>query len=372
MQELKSKPPAPTPEQTGVPNKPLDFGTQVRWEKSPRKLIDFLKTLGWVAPLTVLIWIYAEREQSATREQVTVPIEVRLQEPNRVVRLTDAPDSDNNLILTLAGPRTNLDRVIRDITTISTDHQRIQLLVPAKKPRGNQGLSALDLVAANPIFTANGISVKGVAPQQITVFIDDLEEKELPIQGPAGMSNIVEDPSFSPSLVKVRAPQSAFEEAAKTGKLRLVADLSRVDAFRTPGHHDVASVPLTWEFQGPNVVLSTLAVRAAFDVKLAEQEFTIPSLSVFIVIPSVVQDRFDVKFPTTIANVKVAGPADVIAKLRDDTVPAGARLYVDPGKLIPGRELQGTLKFDHPDGVHFVDDASKLVTYQLTEKTGTQ
>src|SRR4051812_27900483 len=36
----------------------------------------FFKTLLWVAPLTILIWIYAERQQQYKQNDVSIPIEV--------------------------------------------------------------------------------------------------------------------------------------------------------------------------------------------------------------------------------------------------------------------------------------------------------
>ena len=56
------------------------------------RLIDGLKTFLWVAPLTVLIWIYAEREQIATLPDVPVAIEVRSAATDRVVMLVSPED----------------------------------------------------------------------------------------------------------------------------------------------------------------------------------------------------------------------------------------------------------------------------------------
>src|SRR5689334_21555844 len=48
---------------------------------------NFLKSLPWVVPLTVLIWVYAEREQLADDPKVPIPIEVRTSDPNRIARI---------------------------------------------------------------------------------------------------------------------------------------------------------------------------------------------------------------------------------------------------------------------------------------------
>src|SRR5881392_2688309 len=51
-----------------------------------------LKTLAWVTPLTILIWVYAEREQVTSRP-VTIPIAVKSVDPNRIVRLRSGDES---------------------------------------------------------------------------------------------------------------------------------------------------------------------------------------------------------------------------------------------------------------------------------------
>src|SRR4051812_14869415 len=40
-------------------------------------LLAGLKTSTWLVPLTVLIWIYAEREQVYNAEDRTIPIDIR-------------------------------------------------------------------------------------------------------------------------------------------------------------------------------------------------------------------------------------------------------------------------------------------------------
>src|SRR3954466_12407629 len=70
---------------------------------------NFLKNLVWVAPLTLLIWVYAEREQTVTLGPVTFPLEVRTTDPNKLATLRKP--QDKNVVVELSGPRARLDRV---------------------------------------------------------------------------------------------------------------------------------------------------------------------------------------------------------------------------------------------------------------------
>ena len=62
-----------------------------RWARNTftrDQLASGLRSLLWVAPLTVLIWIYAEREQIITTDTpLYIPIQVVSTDPDRVVTL---------------------------------------------------------------------------------------------------------------------------------------------------------------------------------------------------------------------------------------------------------------------------------------------
>src|SRR5438309_5499896 len=59
---------------------------------SKRQLISSLKSLAWVAPLTILIWIYAEREQLAVATNVQVTVDVKRTVDDRIIRVLDPTD----------------------------------------------------------------------------------------------------------------------------------------------------------------------------------------------------------------------------------------------------------------------------------------
>src|SRR5438874_2507390 len=73
-------------------------------------VISNLKTLAWVVPLTLLIWIYAEREQVASMKDVAVPFDLVSVDPNAVVSVRSP--ADKNLILELQGPQARLQDVL--------------------------------------------------------------------------------------------------------------------------------------------------------------------------------------------------------------------------------------------------------------------
>ena len=71
----------------------LDYASSLRrWSGrmfTLENLSSGLKTFMWVAPLTILIWVYAEREQVVQKE-VTLPIAVKSTDPKLIVSLRPA------------------------------------------------------------------------------------------------------------------------------------------------------------------------------------------------------------------------------------------------------------------------------------------
>src|SRR5215211_3341785 len=83
------------------PSSPLPYASAARswrddvsaeWSRfasgfTRENVVSNLKTLAWVIPLTLLIWIYAEREQVAPAKDVAVPFELQSVDTDRVVSL---------------------------------------------------------------------------------------------------------------------------------------------------------------------------------------------------------------------------------------------------------------------------------------------
>src|SRR4051794_4973330 len=90
--------------------RPLDYAPPLsamqrfsRYLPSGEQFINFLKNLIWVVPLTLLIWVYAEREQTVTLSTEPISIDVRTNDHNRIVNLR--LPHDKNIIVELSGPR---------------------------------------------------------------------------------------------------------------------------------------------------------------------------------------------------------------------------------------------------------------------------
>src|SRR5438105_4666740 len=93
---------------------------------SREKTISSLKTLAWVVPITLFIWIYAEREQVArTENPVSVPFDL-VSDSSRIVTLVR---QDKNVMLKLEGPQARLQHVL-DTLQAGTNPRGLELQIP--------------------------------------------------------------------------------------------------------------------------------------------------------------------------------------------------------------------------------------------------
>src|SRR5438105_14225149 len=199
----------PTPPATPLHDStlPLDYGHTGPYRPFSARALDVLKTLGWVAPLTVLIWIYAERQQTEDKV-VEIPIDISINASDRIVMVKDPPD--RKVFATLNGPRNGIQPVIDALTA----HERAQIALDGRLASGEQPIpNTAGLIANNPLFLQNGVSIRDITPRFLRVQVDDMKEQMLPVVHTGDVKNIVGTPQFLPERVKVRAPDSVFKLA---------------------------------------------------------------------------------------------------------------------------------------------------------------
>lgn len=329
------------------------------------KLVDFLKTLSWVAPLTILIWIYAEREQSLSLSGVSFPIEVRTTDGSRIVKLLEP--SDYKVIVTLSGPRSNVERVSRELQTGASDRAAVQIFIDPKLPRGDNPLETARYIANNPVFTREGISVKEISPRTLRVDIDDFEVRTLEVKVPPNLPN-VQDVRFIPATVKVKAPSRVFTDSK--GALFVTADLAKLDVLNQPGHHDLAGIPVTPAFKGERVDVEPQAVSVSLEVMKPKADTEVEGIAIFPRGPLPVLNgyKIDVK-PLIVPRIRVQGPPDQIKRLENKELSPIAVLDLTSKDAESGGG-ERSLRFEFPPDAKDVKVVSDpfFVTFTLTER----
>lgn len=333
---------------------------------SGEQFLSFLKTLVWVAPLTLLIWIYAEREQNVIVPGITFPVDVRTTDHNRIVTLRRP--ADKNIIVELSGPRANVDRV-RDLLQPKPDGPPVQVYVdPQLRPPGHELLTVAQ-INNHPIFKNNGVTVKSAQPPYLSVDIDTYEEREVPVRPPPDLASLLgEQTRFAPDTVKIRAPKQ-FVDQAEESKRPLVAyaDIGKRDELRTKtGVQRLEGVGVYW-IHRENVTVTPSTVTATLDIKQRDVEWTIPSVTIFKETPAGFEKDFEVKYDPQITSVAVTGPPEQIDVLKSGKFKYKAHFEVTSFDKT-GEKLIKPLTFDLPPGVSLTKEAEAKAKWEVTIK----
>jgi len=321
-------------------------------------VVGFLKTLIWVAPLTLLIWVYAEREQNVTQSGIIVPIEVRTSDPNRIVTLRGP--ADKNVVLELYGPRAKVDR-IRDLLKPNPKNGAPLVIdIDPQVALGENKPTTISQINNDAVFKNNGITVKSAQPPYLVVDIDTYEERDAVVKVSPEVAKLLSEPAhLNPEIVKIRAPKSLFDNRPKDEPLVVYADFANREDLKTKPKASFESVPVYWGTQRENVHIFPATVAADLLLQTKNLDYTIGSVTIYKKSPAEFDKDYIVNFSPTISNVHVTGPSDQIALIKKDPKICDAILFVDNFNKDQG---QGTLKFELPPGV----TVSAPVTFPYT------
>lgn len=331
------------------------MGTTRRWARDTFNREQFsagLKQLMWVAPLTMLIWIYAERAQQVP-DTIRVTIAAASSDPKTAVRLVDPPDG--SVLMNITGPRSRIDELHRTVESRPTP---VRFEVPPGLPTGLQHLLEVQQAVQMDSRFA-GVTVTGSQPPRVNVAVDRLEVMTVPVRLRQEDGTTFEKAVFVPATVKVSVPAKTFSEALKSN-IVAYADLSKFPDM-TPGpKSDVRGIPVKIDKAEnlPDVTVEPSTVSVSLTVRPKNALLTIPSLNIKEEDEApVLRNGVDVKFERTVlADVKLEGPPDSIASIDLQKLDASVRAVVtltaaDFNQTGP---IKKEIRLDLPPGVRFV------------------
>ena len=331
-----------------------------------------VKSLAWVAPLTVLIWIYAEREQLYTVPSVTVPIEVVHSDSSRVVTVLDP--SDSHLLVTLRGPRGEVEAVQEEFRDRPTP---VPIELERDVDTGEITIRA-ERVGMDRRFAARGVTVSNSQPGTLRVRVDTLVDQEVEVRPrfelPPGYQV-----KFVPPTVKVRLPHPlvgpAMVEETLYPRVELSSKHPDVVEAQNTGKTSVTikNLPLTLAIRNKHARLTEVtSVTAEVSFK-AQAERILPFVTVWPASPKEVTDKYVFEHQQTFTGVAVVGPEDQLNTLMDPAKPLLAHFWVSRDDALDalGRgELGKTvpLHFNFPPGVTVKrgpNDPPLTITYKV-------
>lgn len=367
-------PQSPAPRRRPAPRRGVRLWLDViasEWRLARKNLTaahlrSFGRSLMWVIPLTVLIWVYAERNETFTQPNVTARIQVSQNDPNLVVTVTNPPDQ--NIVLTLTGPNGGVKNVMAAL--VPTKPITID---PGALTPGPNNVKMMDQIQNNPLFVSQGVTVEEVSPAQLSMNVDTLRSESFTVVAPDNL-NLESAPTFAPSTVIVRAPSLLLEQidAGSNGHPTIVADLANLDILNTPGDHTVNGVSLIkpWP-DNPNVTVLPATVSAKLKVKSADVEWVVPKMAIFVTMPYRDSNLYTVHLDTDtpfMANVNVKGPPAAMKQMQDPNYSGlWGQIIIDNAHS--GVHGEAEVIYNLPPGVVCTDDeAHRTVGYTVVDR----
>lgn len=339
---------------------------RIRRTLTVANLLATLRTLLWLAPLTVLVWYTAE---SSRRDTETLSAEVTVDTPdtNRTVVRVEPRIIQVQIRGTPSQREQFRARIRESLRLTLNDASEIGLVIHPAEP----------LVAASPTRRESGVTVQRVTPAELRVTVDEVIQRELVVTPPESVDNL-QSATFDPPTVVVRGPASVIRAVEASGTLVATADIAALPILRTPGKKDPLRVAVRSPLlNSPDVTLTPDSVMATLDVRDSDVSFKIDSVSVFASLPAGFLDDYRVAVePQYIYNVTVYGPPDAIENLRPQAASQViARIDFLPADVIAIRGGQTTgskqPRFMVPEGIRvdpeLVKDTSINWTAQRRE-----
>ncbi len=290
------------------------------------RLREFGTTLALVIPLTLLIWVWAEREQNVPSEKMLFIVDVRSGDPTKTMTIVRDGATSEAITVELTGPRSGLDS-IRETINKDASKQRLTVEVaaseafePSSEPYRITIGSRLN---QQKIFESNGVTVKETEPATAQVIVDRVVERELEVKLRPDLASRVESAEFDPKSVKVRGPERVISQLETAGKLVAELELNSQSQIMSaqPGTNIVLAQERIRPIVGTGVSLVTNQITSG-KLKMSQDERgVIKSMVVFVAKPAGLESQYSVSVtPLTLSNVPVIGPIDVLKRLEADEI----------------------------------------------------
>jgi hypothetical protein len=288
------------------------------------RLREFGTTMALVVPLTLLIWVWAEREQTVQSVEMQFIIDVRSVDPTKVMTIVRGGTASESVTVTLSGPRAGLDAIKETVTNNPASNRLTiditETIEPSPEPFT---ISIGSRLNQQKIFESNGVTVMTTTPSTAEVLVDRVVDRELEVKLPPELASRVESAEFLPKTVRVRGPERVINQLQTTGKLVAELDLNSQSQLMSarPGTDIVLMAERIKPIVGNGVSLEVSQIAGGKLRMSQEERGVIRSLAVFVAKPAGLEAQYTVTVtPLTLTNVPVIGPIDVLRKLEADEI----------------------------------------------------
>jgi hypothetical protein len=282
-------------------------------------MIEHVKTAALVLAVTVLIWVWAEAESLST-QTLTPRLELVGSQSLLVKPVT--PGWTGSVTVRLRGATASLDRAQRALV------QAVRLSAGAGGIPTSPGEHLIDLrdaLRADPEFRRAGVTIDEVQPATLTVLVQTIEERVLPIRlrlvNAAGQPVEMEgEPTLSVASALVRGPADLVRQLADSAAVMGVVEPDQVSRLRDDQPQTVTARLALPEPVASSASASVSPERVSAVVRLRSrtETWSLASVPVWIAIPPTEGDQWEIELVEPfLAGVRFTGPKEAIASLRE-------------------------------------------------------
>lgn len=299
-------------------------GRRLRRGWTRERSMEIVRTLVYVVPLTLLIWVWAQDQQIDVRDQPNVPIQIEHLDGQKVVTVLRTATGEqvtrrgNSVLatLTLRGPRIGLNSVLRSMA----DDRRPMFNIRLRDPNIEQTTISLeDLLNDIDALSDAGVSVVQVTPSDLLISIESRKQVEARIvAGNVDPDDLAGPVEFEPATIMLSGPASAINQLVEAdGQVTLQAELPE-DA--TPGEHEVSVAVRVPEELAGRVSPESVFVSARYTLREKRDEPLELPFAVPVTVEAAAAWQGEIVAyliePVVLPALRVIGPPDVIESLR--------------------------------------------------------
>jgi YbbR domain-containing protein len=337
-----------TPDAPTTPPPRLEYGVNRRKSAFKReRLVSVLRIMVWVVPLTILIWIWAEREQVLypnSPNVTNVPVTIRSDR----MYVEPATPGRQTVNLKISGPQEAIDGVRESLSNGNNRGLVIDLGNSVAVGDG-QPVNVVEHIQNMELFKKAGVTIEESQPGDLLVNVDQADRREVPVEvSPADQKKLTGPPVFSPPTVAVSGPKKLLDSA----QLKVFAVLAGNSEMDVSGEHDFKSVPVQLPAGFERVRVAPAQVNARITVRSPNESFTIhDGIPIVISAPTSVTDSWKISIlpDAAISDVTVTGPPEQIDLIRKGTFFVKAALDISNDDI--ARPEPKTLTYTLPEGV---------------------
>lgn len=315
-------------------------------------MLDKLQTSFVVTLIAVLVWLYAEGE-AVSQHQIQLQVKF-VPPPGRPLLVerdrtasNDAPMLVWMTFIGSSGQRSQVEQIVSEgaLEIMVTDRP------DAETPE--QTVALRDALADSRLGNL-GISIVNTTPDTVSLWVEPLVTEEIGVQVATGDLQLAQPPTPEPVKVNITVPARLADEAQN---LKLIADLTREDLsqYEVNTQQTLPAVPLRLPqpLQRPGVVLERDTVAVTFTIRKQIDSVTLTAVPIHINAPPLVLEQYRIRLPEdqmVLPDVRLAGPADVIDRIRRKDVRVWAELRPSVDELDDGVQSL-TAHLNVPPGV---------------------